>query len=201
MQKRAAGFSLVFNSMAQRNTCLDVGGNIGNHTAFFSRYFKHVYALEPNPGVYEMLLANITHNRLAASAYNIGLSDETAELDFYVSDQDNIGSSSFEKSFNCDKINGILKAFVERGDDFIANHGISHIDFIKIDVEGHEAKVVSGLRDTIKKYQPVISLEWNNDITRRSLTNNQFLQPFWRNTIRWPWIAGGIAATGRDLTS
>ena len=43
---------------------------------------------------------------------------------------------------------------------------VNRIGFIKIDVEGHEAKVCLGLTETIRKNRPTIALEWNNDQTK-----------------------------------
>jgi hypothetical protein len=41
-------------------------------------------------------------------------------------------------------------------DDFVAQQNINRVDFIKIDTEGYEAKVIEGARDTIKKQRPII---------------------------------------------
>ena len=37
----------------------------------------------------------------------------------------------------------------------------SNVDYIKIDVEGHELKVLKGATNTIKKYNPLIIMEEN----------------------------------------
>ena len=37
--------------------------------------------------------------------------------------------------------------------------GISHVDWIKIDVEGAEFEVIEGLRDTLKKHSPRLIVE------------------------------------------
>ena len=48
--------------------------------------------------------------------------------------------------------------------------GYSDVNFIKIDVEGHEYKCVVGAEQTIRKYNPVIIIEQNgNDFTASDL--------------------------------
>ena len=41
-------------------------------------------------------------------------------------------------------------------DDFIEEHNIKRVDFIKIDTEGYEKPVIQGARETIKRFHPVI---------------------------------------------
>lgn len=43
---------------AKDQIVLDVGANIGNHSVFFSKFFKKVYSFEPNPITYEVLKIN-----------------------------------------------------------------------------------------------------------------------------------------------
>ena len=38
----------IFNGVA-----IDVGANIGNHSVFFSKFFKKVYSFEPNPKTFK----------------------------------------------------------------------------------------------------------------------------------------------------
>ena len=44
-------------------------------------------------------------------------------------------------------------------DDFIRSNDIKHVDFIKIDVEGHEYSVLMGSLETIKQFKPIIFCE------------------------------------------
>lgn len=49
---------------------------------------------------------------------------------------------------------------VKRLDDF----GIADVDFIKIDVEGHELEVLKGGAATIERYRPVLLMEVHSNI-------------------------------------
>lgn len=159
----------IFTHLPLTN-CLEVGANIGNHTSLFSRFFKTTFAFEPNPFIYKILSTNIQRNNLQAIAYDCGLSNEAAELDFYV-DKKNFGASSFVKKHVFDP-STVIKASVAVGDKFIEQKQIADIDYIKIDAEGLEGKIVQGLRKTIERYQPIISLEWNCAETRNDFEKN-----------------------------
>ena len=51
------GLGLIKRVMKAINcrTAIDVGANIGNHTAFFSDWARRVVAIEPNPPVFALL--------------------------------------------------------------------------------------------------------------------------------------------------
>jgi len=46
-------------------------------------------------------------------------------------------------------------------DDYVASNSITKIDFIKIDVEGHEAKLIDGALGSIEKFLPKLLIEMN----------------------------------------
>ena len=54
------------------------------------------------------------------------------------------------------------------GDEYFSQSGIDRLDIVKLDVEGMEANVVLGMKNTIEKYQPTFLMEWNNDVTRQA---------------------------------
>jgi FkbM family methyltransferase len=58
-----------------------------------------------------------------------------------------------------------------RGDDLLA--GEQRIDFIKLDVEGHEPFVLKGLSSTLRKHKPLVLCEYNP----RCLTSHFSISP------------------------
>ena len=44
-------------------------------------------------------------------------------------------------------------------DSFVKNYNLNKIDFIKIDVEGHELNVLEGAVTTLKKFKPSMLIE------------------------------------------
>ena len=45
-------------------------------------------------------------------------------------------------------------------DALVIREGISQVDVVKIDVDGYEIDVLRGAQDSIRKFQPIIIMEW-----------------------------------------
>lgn len=144
----------------QCRTALDIGANVGNHAVFLSSACEKVYSFEPNdtPGdVYRDALSTKESN---ITLFDVGLSDSNETIEFY-ENASNLGGSSFVREHlpNASYVKKMLE--VRRADEFIEENGIDAIDFIKIDVEGFEVKVLSGLSQTIARHNPIIDFEYN----------------------------------------
>lgn len=148
----------------QPRTVLDVGANIGNHTLMFSRHAQRVLSFEPGQKAFGMLRQNVQANHLAhVSALNFGLSNVNVQQTLYVETSGNLGESSLTLA-NLTSPNFVEDLIELRvGDEVLAEQGISDVDFIKIDVEGHEQAVIAGLRNTIAAQRPVVLMEWEMD--------------------------------------
>ena len=134
------------------NNVVDVGAYLGNHSVYFSNYFKGVISFEPNPYSYDLLKIN-TKQKKNIKIYNFGLSNKNSTEDFYNYEFNHGGSSVIKnkkiphtkhraKFYSFDKLN--LK---------------KKIDLIKIDVEGNELNVLKGMKETIQKSSPIILFE------------------------------------------
>jgi len=132
---------------------LDVGANIGNHSIFFSKFiFDKTYAFETNPTNFSLLIQNKTNNNISDNKlilYQVALSD-----DHY-------------KYVNNDFIGNMGRSFIVEGEGELETKKLDDFDlpkvnFIKMDVEGHELKVLKGATNLIKRDFPHIVLECNN---------------------------------------
>lgn len=131
-----------------RKSLLDIGALHGIFALVFAEMNKEgqAYAFEPAPNAFEILKHNTSgydnikvFKRAISEGY--GVLDMHMEWDHYVVGGD--GNGLLAKCFS--------------GDTFCSDYGL--IDTLKIDVEGHELKVLRGLTKTIAKYHPVIFLE------------------------------------------
>jgi FkbM family methyltransferase len=149
-------------------TVLDVGAFIGTHTVALARMVGtagRVHSFEPRAAVRALLQANAERNRLSqVHVHACALGSADASLDVAGLDADisadrpvNFGGLRLEEAA-VDADGGTERIRVRRLDAF----GFDRLDLIKIDVEGMEADVVRGGRETLARCRPVIFAECND---------------------------------------
>lgn len=135
-----------------RRTCLDVGANIGNHALFLAGLFEEVLAFEPNRRTFRLLELN-AELRPNVRPFNLGLSDRAAELPARM-DALNVGGARIVASGEATTTFRVVAL-----DDFLADRPDVHVDFVKMDVEGHEAQALDGARATLARHRPMLAME------------------------------------------
>ncbi len=143
-------------------TVLDVGGNVGTWSHPLSERFDNVIAFEPHPenrACYETNMAEKTNWVLTP----VALSDTEGKLPLYIHNV-SCGNISLEhdgvingpthgKPTDADIIS--IEVEVKTIDSF----GFHDVDFIKIDVQGHEHGVLKGATKLLTEQSPVLVLE------------------------------------------
>lgn len=131
--------------------CLDIGANIGFYTLTLSKLVGEdgkIYAIEPSQSNYKKLNDNIAINNLDnCITSNIALSSKSGEFLFSVSPNQNSGWGRLGK-WKSAQSEVIVN--VNTLDDFVIFNNISNIDFLKIDIEGHELEFLQGAKNTLK---------------------------------------------------
>ena len=137
---------------------VDVGANVGLHSIYMSPRVAHVHAFEPWSVLHAALRHNIDINSLTnISIYPYGLGDANAEIQFHVPSTANLGTGGYIAGVSLNRPAETLP--VRRGDDIFAAAGIKRIDIVKIDTEGYEMKILSGMRETLARLEPIVVLE------------------------------------------
>lgn len=132
-------------------TFLDVGANVGNHVLYATLVLgaERVIAVEPQELAATMLEINVALNNVAdrVVVHRIGLSDSPgrAGLDEH---SNNLGATRLTPSGD--------DVVLMTGDELL---GDVEVDFIKIDVEGAEMRVLDGLSATIERDGPPLLVE------------------------------------------
>ncbi|MBV9570743.1 MAG: FkbM family methyltransferase [Alphaproteobacteria bacterium] len=134
----------------------DVGANVGLHALYACLLpGVTVTAFEPVPNTFAVLADNVAINGFGerASCLCLGLSDANAMVPIYLTDADagttmhalgapvNV-AGAFEAA-------GVVNVLTARGDELVARFGVTAPRHLKIDVDGHELRVLKGLRSLL----------------------------------------------------
>lgn len=138
-------------------TFVDVGANVGNHSLYAAIVLEasKVIAFEPTEVSYRICRYNVLLNALQKTIFvnQFGLSDALETVQIERSVPRNSGATKLLASVTGDLI-------LKPGDTVL---GDEQIGFIKIDVEGAELKVLTGLKGVIAKNRPPMLVEVDHE--------------------------------------
>ena len=153
----------------------DIGANIGQHALFMSLCSEQVHAFEPFSAVRNRLVHHVSLNNITnITVHATALGDSNGEFEFFAPTGSNRGIGSFLATTTQKGNVSIGKLKVSKGDDYFSEVHIKPIMLIKIDVEGLEKSVLSGLKNTMTSSRPVIVCE----VTYGESQSFQSLQEF-----------------------
>jgi len=157
----------LFSKLGVNNgIILDIGANIGLHSLYLAHNFPQarVFAFEASPRVFKDLNLNLSLNHCHnLDVFNLALGDKLGEMAFYEPSGkkiENRGLGSFNQ-------NNVPENFTEvtlqvgTVDSVIAEkiEGDTKVTMVKIDVQGHECKVLEGATSCLSEDRPVIFME------------------------------------------
>ncbi|HEX7847805.1 MAG TPA: FkbM family methyltransferase, partial [Chitinophagaceae bacterium] len=138
--------------------CLDIGANTGYYSIIAAAKAKQVYAFEPSSVNRNWLTKNIALNDLTnIHVQSFAVSNQKGNEHFYNADNSNSGMSGLSKPGNF--AGSIENVETISLDEWLSANNITHVDCIKIDVEGAEMNVLQGMENRIDKLKPVIFIE------------------------------------------
>jgi len=137
--------TLVLAALQPGDVFVDVGANIGYYPVIAAGRVGRdgaVFAFEPDPDNFRLLRQNLQLNGCSdcVSAFEAGLSDQTLSGQLFLS-EDNAGD---HQVFACGTDRRSLSVSLHHGGDFLRDR-LQRIDLLKIDVQGAEYAVMSGL--------------------------------------------------------
>ena len=150
----------------------DIGANYGFYSLLAKQLITdgQVHAFEPTPTTFKFLQKNLS-NKDRIFLNQIAFFDSEGIINFY----ENLVGKSGLNTFNVFNIKPILfkqtRVKTTTLDKYCLYH--SKPTFIKIDVEGAEGNVVEGAIETLKKSNPIITME----VRKSFLNNEEYLKP------------------------
>lgn len=155
-------FAMLDQWVSEGDWVLDIGANIGHYAARLSELVGQsgrVIAFEPVPATFELLAANMARlPQNNVTLLNIAASDSTGIVGMSIPKFDS-GLNNFYMAHLTDSATDlqIMTAAID------ALQFPGKIKLAKIDAEGHEIPVLSGMRDLLDRDHPVLIVEDNSE--------------------------------------
>ena len=136
----------------ENSVVVDAGAYIGLHTLTMANLAKKVYSFEPQPLVYQCLKQTLEKKQITnVDLHHVALSSKSGETTIHTNNDGDasvagIRDAKFSMSFPVSM-------------ETLDSYNIGKVDFLKIDVEGHEWDVLEGSRKLILNNKPIIILE------------------------------------------
>jgi FkbM family methyltransferase len=146
-------------------TIADVGANVGYYALLFSYLVGLegcVFAFELAESNYESLKRNIGLNKAAnICPYRIGLADVCGDEFLVPGTRGNSGKTRLACS--SESANGDTVRLTTL-DLFVQEHGVDHLELIKVDIEGSEFRFLDGAARTLCRFHPIVVVELNPEM-------------------------------------
>ena len=146
----------------------DVGANIGLTTLAFASIATEgrVFAFEPHASSFQYLTQNVAANstgsaRLArVETLNAACGSSAGVGRLH---EDSFSAGSFLIADRTGELGRLgTEVAIVRLDDVARQQELTRVDFVKIDVEGFELDVLAGMQDVLRRFAPIVCLEFNS---------------------------------------
>jgi FkbM family methyltransferase len=156
-------FALLDKLLSPGMVFLDVGANEGFYTVFASHRVGNsgsVWAFEPSRRELEHLTANVQLNNPGnVRSFCMALADEDSHAELLVAGDEHSGHNTLGQFVY---ESGLLRREsvpVRRLDSLLLENSLARLDFLKIDVEGAEMRVLAGALGALRRFRPMMLLE------------------------------------------
>jgi len=149
----------AYGEIIDNSVIIDIGAHIGVYTIFTASKSKNisVYAYEPMPSSFNLLLENAEVNKLQnIRAFNLGVCAKKEKIKLYIAD-----ISFLHSLYGNNTMKYIEIECVSLKDIFVDNE-IDHCDILKLDCEGAEYEILFNTPDEYLCKIKKICLEYHD---------------------------------------
>ncbi len=172
----------------------DVGANVGEWTQHALEAGAHaVHAFEISPSTSAGLAQRYAGDgRVTVNAFGLSSAPGTVTIHHY---PDHPALTTMTE-YPHDAPSAAIEVPVRTGDDYLAEHGIERIDFLKLDVEGAEEQVIAGFADAFARGAiGAVQFEYG----RVSIITKYLLRDFYTHMTEHGFRVGRIAPESVDF--
>lgn len=180
-------YQFIKNNLKNCNVVFDVGANIGEWTteALNINPKLHIHCFEPSSYTFKKLQQNKFNKNVLCNNFGLSSKATTQELHIF---EEGAGINSLykrhglETSFNLETQSKSEQIKLTTLDKYCKTNTVEKIDFLKIDVEGHELEVFKGGKNLIQQEKiKMIQFEYGGcNIDAKVLLKDIF--DFFKNT-------------------
>jgi FkbM family methyltransferase len=163
-----------------RGVAIDGGAHVGSWTVRMARHFDVVHAFEPCWASYSLLCENIINSDLPGEVipHNKALMDQECLVNV-------VQPSRNRTALTARQVKVSRRGRVEAVS--IDSLNLERCDFIKLDLEGSEMIALEGARKTIKKFHPVLVIEFNGLMRKFGSSEDQMKKRLEKMGYREVW--------------
>jgi len=142
----------LFNSFKNKRERIvfDIGANVGEYSNMILEKSKminidiNLHLFEPTKSCFSIILKKFDNHNIILNNFGVSNVNTTATI-FYDKQQSGLASLYQRNLDYYDlELNHSEEVSLRRLDEYIEEKNIKHIDFVKIDIEGHELKAFEG---------------------------------------------------------
>tara|TARA_A100001035_G_C27723262_1_gene473075 strand:- start:247 stop:1122 length:876 start_codon:yes stop_codon:yes gene_type:complete len=162
-------FNFVQKHTHKEEIIIDIGAALGYYTLMFSKAVGKsgkVYSFEPEKNAYSYLKKNISINNIQnVETFNLAVDDKDGEASFLKTSNFQNNKSNWGGSIS--RIESDLKVKTCS----IDNLNLQNVDWIKLDVDGNEFRILKGMNQLIEKSNNIkLIMEFDSDIIKKNNT-------------------------------
>lgn len=158
---------ILMNILNDDDVFFDIGANLGQYTIRIKYKFNYgvkIFAFEPVIENYKVLQSYLIKKYENVILENYAVSDSEGEGVLYIPTINDIEIDT-QASIDLENRRNYYSNFAKQKiqkitiDKYVSANAIERIDYIKIDTEGNDAKVLKGALNSIRSHKPVIFSE------------------------------------------